>query len=111
MPKKLKVDWEELIEAVESGMRSTDIMSKFGIKTSSQLKTLYVDALIAKGRAPGIRTTRGSKPDDSEAPTGLKVNKRGSLVVPRELIEKMGFDIGDNFSVQRSAAGVSLKKI
>ena len=110
MPKKTKVDTAELIAAVESGQPGKEIMAKFGLKTLAQLKSLYVDALSDRGMVPSITTSKRSRSAESAKGPGLKVNKRGSLVVPREMIEEMGFDIGDTFSVRRTAAGVSLKK-
>ena len=54
MPRKKKVDAAKLIKAVESGKPSKEIMAEFGINTSYQLKALYLDALVEKGRAPAI---------------------------------------------------------
>ncbi len=111
MPRKKKIDAAKLIDAVESGVPSKEIMAKFGINTLAQLKSLYVDALSEKGQVIGIIPSRRSKAASVEEAKELKVNKRGSVVVPRDLIEEMGFDIGDSFSVRKTAAGVSLKKI
>ena len=61
MPRKKKVDAAKLIKAVESGLRSTDIMTKFGLKTSAQLKAAYLDALVDQGQAKAISGVRGRK--------------------------------------------------
>ena len=112
MPKRLKVDPTKLIAAVEAGMPSTKIMKQFNIKTTGQLKSLYVDALSQKGKIPAITTSRRGRTPSPKSPSqGLTIGKRGSLIIPRELIEEMGFEIGDTFSVRKSAAGVSLRKI
>ena len=50
MPKKKTVNYDKLLKAVDSGLTSKEIMEKFGIKTSAQLKGLYLDALVSKGR-------------------------------------------------------------
>ena len=110
MPKRKKVDPTKLVQAVESGKPSKAIMEEFGIKTLSQLKTHYVDALMSEGKAPILQSGRKTFAQPEENTKEIRVNKRGSLVVPRELIEELGFSIGETFSVRRTAAGVSLKK-
>jgi hypothetical protein len=107
MPRKKQVNADKLIEAVESGLPSTKIMDKFGIKTSAQLKALYLDALVEKGKAPGIKTRAGRAPKKSKE---IFVNKRGSLIVPRELVEEMGFKEEDEFSITKTKSGISLKR-
>lgn len=111
MPKKKKIDEKKLIKAVEDGMTSKEIMAKFGFSTLAQLKSFYLDALTGEGKVPSITFARGK----AAAPAGksklFKVNKRGSLIVPKEMIETMGFKIGDSFSVRKTVAGISLKTI
>jgi hypothetical protein len=108
MPRKKKVNPEKLIEAVQSELPSTEIMDQFRIKTSAQLKSLYLDALVMKGLVKEIsgRGSRGTANPDKQ----IQVNKRGSLIIPRELVEEMGFKIDDTFSVKKSKSGMSLKK-
>jgi len=110
MPRKKKVDAAKLIKAIEDQRPSKEIMDKFGFKTLAQLKTAYVDALTEKGVVPGIVSPRGQVRVAEKKTKELKVSKRGSLVVPKEIIEEMGFQVGDSFSVRKTAAGVSLKK-
>jgi len=109
MPRKKKVDAAKLIKAVESGRSSKEIMAEFGFNTPAQLKSYYLDALIEKGKAARItgRVPRASKIKQANK---LKVNKRGSLVVPKEIIKEMGFKVGAVFSIKPSKAGISLKK-
>jgi hypothetical protein len=111
MPRKKTVNSDKLIKAVESGLPSKEIMEKFGIKTSAQLKSLYLDALVAKGQAKGItgRTPKGGR--SAKKTKEILVNKRGSLVVPRDMVEEMGFKIEDSFMVRKTKSGLSLKKV
>ena len=111
MPRKLKVDKNKLVKEIESGRSSKEIMSEFGIKTLAQLKSLYVDALMDAGKVPELKTARRSSAEPRKNSKELKVNKRGSLVVSKDLIEEMGFQVGDTFAVRNTAAGVSLKKM
>ncbi|MEW6267346.1 MAG: hypothetical protein AB1641_30095 [Thermodesulfobacteriota bacterium] len=111
MPKKKIVDASRLVESVESGRSSSELMAEFNIKTIGQLKSIYVDSLAALGRVPVIVTGRHSRKDKVSDSKEIRINLRGSLIVPRGLIETLGFQTGDNFSVRKTAAGVSLKKI
>ncbi len=109
MPKKKIVDLDKLLKAIESEVPAKEIMSKFDIKTSGQLKALYLDALVARGQAAAIPGRSGKAAD--AAREDITVNKRGSLIVPKEVVTEMGFKVGDLFSVRRTKAGVSLKKL
>lgn len=111
MPKKKTVNAAKLIKAVESGLPSTEIMAKFGLKTSGQLKSLYVDALAEKGRIKGIvrRVPKAAKAPKKAKE--IKVNKRGSLIIPQEMVQDMGFGAGDLFAVQKTKAGLRLKRV
>ena len=109
MPKKRTVDSGKLLKAIESRQPSKAIMEKFGIKTSAQLKSLYLDALVSDGKAAGI-AGRASKVKDAEAENQIVVNKRGSLVITRKMVEEMGFAIDDAFMARKTKAGVVLKK-
>ncbi|MBW2062905.1 MAG: hypothetical protein JRI95_15290 [Deltaproteobacteria bacterium] len=111
MPRKKTVNASALIKAVESGLPSREIMAKFGVKTSAQLKSLYLDALAEKGKVKGIISRSIKKGRSAKKLKEIKVNKRGSLVVPREMAEEMGCKIGETFSVRKTRAGVSLKKM
>lgn len=109
MARKKIVDSVQLIKAVESGTVADEIMEKFDIKTRTQLKTLYLDALVAGGRAKVIvgRVLKGSAQAKRSKET--RVNKRGSVVVPREMVEGMAFSIGDTFTIRKTKSGISLK--
>ena len=109
MPKKRIFDGTALIKAIESGTPSTQIRQEFDINTSAQLKLAYLDALIEKGKIVGITSGRSGKAKAEKKQ--VKVNKRGSVVIPRPMVEELGFSIGENFSVQKTEAGVSLKKV
>ncbi|MBW2092375.1 MAG: hypothetical protein JRI34_09680 [Deltaproteobacteria bacterium] len=111
MPKRKIVNAGALIKAVESGLPSKEIMAKFGVKTSAQLKSLYLDALAEKGKVKGIISRTGRNAQDGRKGKGIKVNKRGSLVVPREMVAEMGFRIGDIFAVRKTKSGASLRKV
>jgi len=109
MAKRLKINSKALIKAVESGLPKKEIMAKFGIKNYGQIKPLYVDALSREGKIKGIVMSRKSK-NPVKNPKQITVNKRGSLIIPNQVIAKMGFKVGESFSVSKTEVGVSLKK-
>jgi AbrB family looped-hinge helix DNA binding protein len=106
MPKKKEIDSKALIKAVESGLTRKKIMAQFGFKIPGQVTTYYLDALIGAGRAKGIV---GRPPKAAGKEETVKVNQRGSISVPKEMIERMGFKEGDRFQVGKTRAGIILK--
>lgn len=106
MPKKKEIDNKALIKAVESGLARREIMAQFGFKIPGQVTTYYLDALIEAGRAKGIV---GRPPKAASKGETVKVNQRGSISVPKEMIERMGFKEGDRFQVGKTRAGIILK--
>ena len=72
-----------------------EIMRAFGFKTSTQLKAAYMNALVDKGAVPAIKSGRGTaKPTISNE---VNVGKRGSLIIPKGLVEELGFVENDRF--------------
>jgi AbrB family looped-hinge helix DNA binding protein len=110
MPRKQEVDSDRLIEAVKSGQPATEIMREFRIQTSAQLKSHYLDALVEKGMATAIRRSRAASSPKTEEP-GVRVSKRGSIALPRELVEDFGYSEGDAFEVRRTKSGLILRAV
>jgi len=110
MPKKKMGDPEKLIKMIEDQVPQAEIMKKLGVKTSTQLKTAYANALIASGRVPGIAGGRGSRKSESKKKT-VGVGKRGSIIVPAELVSDMGFGQDERFTVRKTKGGLALKKV
>ena len=54
MPRKKKIDHAALIKMAEDNVPQNEIMAKFGLKTSTQLKVAYANALMETGQAPEI---------------------------------------------------------
>jgi len=109
MPRKKKIDEKALLAMVQSGTAQKEIMEKLGLKTPTQLKVAYANALMAAGTVPEIK--KGRKPAAKAAASKTAtVNKRGSLVISKSLIEDMGFVAGDAFAVRKTKSGISLRK-
>ena len=108
MPRKKAFDAKGLIKMVEAGETSGDIMKKMGFKTSTQVKTAYMNALIAVGKAVAIKGGRGGGKTQKAKTVG--VGKRGSIVISKDLVESLGVGADDKFTVRKTKAGIALKK-
>jgi hypothetical protein len=109
MAKRIRVDSEKLIQMVQEGSVQKEILEKFGLNTASQLKVAYADALMATGKAPTIQKGGRTKKAGA-ASRRVRIGKRGSIAIPKRMVEELGLKIGDTFQVRSSAAGLSLKK-
>lgn len=109
MPKRKKIDEKALIAMVAGGNPQKEIMEKFGFKTPIQLKVAYANAQIASGTIPEIQ--KGRKTTAKAASKEATVNKRGSLVITKALVEEMGFAVGEVFAIRKTKSGISLRKI
>jgi hypothetical protein len=110
MPKRKVVDHSKLIKMVQDGVAQADIMKKFGLGTATQLKVAYANALIQSGQAPEIKGGRGAGKKE-KASKEVKVGKRGSIIIPAEMVSEFGIGAEDKFTVRKSKSGVALKKI
>ena len=109
MPAKKKVDGAKLIKMVASGKHQQEIMKEFKFNTAAQFKAHYLDALMQAGKAPEIKSGRGRK--KAAASKEVFVSKRGSVVVPKAMIDEMGFKEGNKFTVRKTKSGISLKAV
>ena len=110
MPKRKVVDHAKLIKMVQDGANQPDIMKKFKFSTATQLKVAYANALIQSGQAPEIKGGRGTGKKGKET-KAIKVGKRGSIIIPAEMVSELGIGAKDSFTVRKSKSGVALKKI
>jgi hypothetical protein len=108
MAKRKKLDEKSLLEMIDNGDIQADIMKTFGFKNSSQLKVAYANALMNSGKATKLK---GGRKKVAAAPTTISVNKRGSLVIPRAMVENFGLQTGDCFEVKNTKAGIRLASI
>jgi hypothetical protein len=108
MPRKKALDTAKLIKMIEDETPQAEIMKKMGFKTSTQLKTAYMGALIAEGKVPAIKGGRGAGKSVKVKTVG--VGKRGSIVIAKDLVDSLGLGAGDKFTVRKTIAGIALKK-
>ena len=109
MPKKKAVDAAKLIKLIEDETPQAEIMKKMGFKTSTQVKTAYMNALIAVGKAVAIKGGRGAGKAQKAKTVG--VGKRGSIVISKDLVDVLGISGGEKFIVRKTKAGIALKKV
>jgi hypothetical protein len=109
MPRKKALDTAKLIKMVEDETPQAEIMKKMGFKTSTQLKTAYMGALIAEGKVPAIKS--GREAGKAQRAKSIGVGKRGSIVISKDLVESLGIGTGDKFAIRKSKAGIALKKV
>ena len=109
MPKKKVVNVKKLIKMINDEKPQPEIMKAFGFKTSTQLKTAYMNALVAEGAVAGIKSGRGKA--NSTTSNEVNVGKRGSLIISKNLVAELGFVENDKFLVRKTKSGISLKKL
>ena len=108
MAQRKKIDTKELLKMVKDGVEQAEIMEKFGIKTTTQLKVAYANALIDAGDAPKIKGL--GKRKKQSVNMKVSVNKRGSLVIPKKMVESLGLEADAAFTVKKTSTGIQLKK-
>jgi hypothetical protein len=108
MPKRKVINSKALLEMIKEGVPQSEIMEKFGFKNTTQLKVAYANALMDTGEVAEIKgkgRTKKKKPVN----TKVTVNGRGSLIIPKVLIESMKIKVGQAFEVKKTASGIQLK--
>ena len=106
MARKKLVEHNALVQAIEMGTPQAAIMERFGFKTVPALKTAYYNGLVALGKIEDVNKKRTKKKVDPK----ICVNGRGSLVIPKKLVDHLGIDPEDRFEVVKKGGGLELKK-
>ena len=95
---------------VKDGTPRPEIMKAFGFKTSAQLNTAYMNAAMDEGMVPEIKSgKRGAA--QTAVSKEVQVGKTGSIIIPKGLVEDMGFVQNDKFHVKKTKTGISLKRL
>jgi hypothetical protein len=109
MPKKKSFYAKKLITMVKEEVPQPEIMKAFKFKTAAQVKTAYLKALVDAGEIPPIVGGRGGK--KAAAPKTAKIGKRGSIIIPAEMVDALGLGKQGEFAVRKTKAGLALKKV
>jgi AbrB family looped-hinge helix DNA binding protein len=107
MPKKKVFDAKKLIKMVKDEIAQAEIMKTFGFKTAVQLKNAHYRALVETGTVSKIKGGRG--PGKKAAAKTVTVGKRGSIIIPKEMIAEFGLGEKDQFTLRKTKAGIALK--
>ena len=107
MAQKKLVEHNALLQAVEMGMSKDDIMEKFNIKSLPELKVAYFDAMVALGKIKDVKKGRKPKKVDNK----VSINSRGSLVIPKKLVDALNLGEMDTFKVVKSDSGLLLQTV
>ena len=107
MSQKKLVEHNALLQAIEMGMTKESIMEKFNIKSLQELKMAYYDALVALNKIKDVKKVSKSKKVDNR----VSINSRGSLVIPKNLIDDLDLGEMDTFKVVKSDSGLMLKTV
>ena len=105
MVRKRLVDHNALVQAIAMGLSKQEVMQQFGYRSLGALKVAYLDALMALSKVPAINNKRTEKKVDNV----VGINSRGSLVIPKKLVDALGLDKTVLFQVVKEGAGLSLK--
>jgi len=104
--KKL-VEHNALLQAVEMGMTKEAIKEKFNFRTLQELKLAYYDALVALDKIKDVK--KGHKP--KKVDNKVSINSRGSLVIPKKLIDDLDLGGMDTFKVVKNDSGLILETV
>jgi hypothetical protein len=111
MAKRKKIDEKKLLKMVEDGIHQSEIMKKLGIKTTNQLWIAYGKAQSTAGKIPAIVGGRGAGKAVADE-NRVKVGKRGSVIIPQEMIKEFGFADDTEFTVKKRGDNIiTLKKV
>ena len=111
MPKKKMIDSKALIKMIDGKSPQAEIMEKFGFKNSTQFKVAYANSFMATGKVAEIKAGRKTKAATAVTGTMVAVNKMGTLVLPKAVIESFGLAEGATFNAKGTKGGIQLKKV
>ena len=102
---KRLVDHNSLIQAIEAGLSKQELMKQFGYKTFGSLKVAYLNALVALDKIPAVNNKRRERKVDNV----VGINSRGSLVIPKKLVDSLALDKTTLFRVVKDGTDLFLK--
>lgn len=73
-----------ILKTYTAGASLAELREKYGITGKGQLANAVLDALIQSGKMPALTRGRSKKEIPSEFP--VVVNKRGTVVLPKEAV-------------------------
>ena len=96
-----------ILKTYSSGATLAELKQKYGIRGKGQLAAAVLDALIESGKMPALARGRAKKDIPSEFP--VAVNKRGTIVLPKEAVgDAFHFSTGHAFVARRRGKKIIL---
>jgi hypothetical protein len=96
-----------ILKTYAAGASLADLKDKYGITGKGQLASAVLDALIQSGKMPALTRGRSKKELPSEFP--VAVNKRGTIVVPKDAVAgAFRFSPGQKFVARRRGKKIIL---
>ena len=105
MAEKRLVDHNRLIQAIEAGFPKQELMKQFGYKTFGDLKVACLNAFMALDKIPAVN----KKSREGEVDNVVGINSRGSLVIPKKLVDSLDLDKTTLFRVVKDGTDLFLK--
>ena len=97
-----------IVKAYTAGATLAELRQKYGVASKNQLAGAVLDGLIASGKLPALKRGRGAR---KEVPAEFKltVNKRGTVIIPKEaMIDSFRFAGGQAFVARRRGKKIIL---
>ena len=109
------VDPKTVALEVQKGKTLEEIQRIFGIKLKSQVQDLYVRGLRQLGEIPQFEMPKAKARSSTRiVDTGYRrsIGQSGSVTLTRSLLlEKLGFQKGDEFQILRQGEDLILRKV
>ena len=96
-----------ILKTYTGGATLAELKEKYGITGKGQLASAVLDALIRSGKMPELARGRTKKQLPSEFT--LSVNKRGTIVLPKDAVsDAFHFSQGQSFTARRRGKKIIL---
>jgi len=105
----MKEEHEKILDRVKKAIPDKEIMNELGIKTKAALKKLYYDALVEAGKIKDITTARQAKKQEHQK-NSVSVTKRKTISISKKILDDLGFQEGDRFTVSKRKDSIILRK-
>ena len=109
MPRRRKLDKSPaaILKSYAAGASLVDLREKFGIRRKSQLAGAVLDAYIESGKLPAL--SRGGSGKALPVEYTVTVNRRGTIVIPKEAVgDAFRFGPGQSFVARRRGRKIIL---
>lgn len=96
-----------ILKTYLTGATLAELRQKFGIRGKGHLANAVLDALIQSGKMPKI--ARGRVKPETPSEFSVKVNKRGTIVLPKDAVgDAFHFTTGQTFVARRRGKKIIL---